>query len=105
MLLDILGVEYNYHYVDLLKGEQKTPEFLKINPQHNTPVLKDENICMNESGPIMIYLAEKYQEKNKNLFPMDNMVTRARIQQRIGFASTTLSTAFVEAYVNRSFRY
>ncbi len=62
IILEELGVDYAVHAVDISKGEQFAPEFLKIAPNNRIPAIIDQNtgIQMMESGAIMLYLAEKY---------------------------------------------
>ena len=60
--LEEMGLEYTDHAVNLMKGEQKTPEFLAMNPNGRIPVIVDREAdghIVFESGAIMIYLAEK----------------------------------------------
>ena len=60
--LEEMGLEYTAHAVNLMKGEQKTPEFLAMNPNGRIPVIVDREAdghIVFESGAIMIYLAEK----------------------------------------------
>ncbi|AFT97086.1 glutathione S-transferase [Alteromonas sp. 07-89-2] len=60
--LEEMGLEYTAHAVNLTKGEQKTPEFLAMNPNGRIPVIVDREAdghIVFESGAIMIYLAEK----------------------------------------------
>ena len=60
--LEEMGLEYTAHAVNLMKGEQKTPEFLAMNPSGRIPVIVDREAdghIVFESGAIMIYLAEK----------------------------------------------
>ena len=60
--LEEMGLEYTAHTVNLMKGEQKTPEFLAMNPNGRIPVIVDRKAdghVVFESGAIMIYLAEK----------------------------------------------
>ncbi|MDX1919291.1 MAG: glutathione S-transferase N-terminal domain-containing protein [Candidatus Caenarcaniphilales bacterium] len=61
LMLEELGLPYNLHKFDLSKGEQKSPEFLKINPNGKIPAIVDSDSSLNlsESGAILIYLAEK----------------------------------------------
>ena len=60
--LEEMGLKYTAHAVNLMKGEQKTPEFLAMNPNGRIPVLVDREAdghVVFESGAIMAYLAEK----------------------------------------------
>jgi glutathione S-transferase len=45
--------------VDLEKGEQRTPEFVQLNPTGRTPVLQDGDFVLWESTAIMQYLASQ----------------------------------------------
>jgi glutathione S-transferase len=59
LLLEQLGVPYQWHEVDTLGGETRTPEFLAMNPNGQVPVLEYEpGRCLPESGAILYYLAE-----------------------------------------------
>jgi GST-like protein len=67
ILLEELGVPYNVVKVNIGRGDQFTPEFLAMNPNHRMPVLVDhapadggKPISVFESGAIMLYLAEKH---------------------------------------------
>jgi glutathione S-transferase len=57
LLLAHLGVPCEIVEVDILKGESRTPEFLKINPNGRTPVLDDNGFVLAESNAILAYLA------------------------------------------------
>jgi glutathione S-transferase len=41
MTAEALGVEYNFKELNIMAGENKTPEYLAINPQHNIPAIVD----------------------------------------------------------------
>lgn len=64
ILLEELNLDYEVHFVDLSAGEQKTKDFLKLNPNGRIPVLTDreEDITVFESGAILLYLARKFKE-------------------------------------------
>ena len=61
-MLEELGVPYNAQSIDISKGEQFDPEFLKIAPNNRIPAIVDHDTdtSMMETGAIMLYLAEKY---------------------------------------------
>jgi glutathione S-transferase len=60
-------------FVDLQKGEQRQPQFLKLNPNHKVPVLEDDGFLLWESHAIMQYVADK--TPRQTLYPAE---TRAR---------------------------
>lgn len=62
-LLKELGVDYEMVLVDLMKGEQKCPEYLKKQPFGKVPVLEDEDLTIFESRCILRYIADKYKDK------------------------------------------
>ncbi|WP_372778170.1 glutathione S-transferase family protein [Litorivivens sp.] len=59
--LEELGLPYELKAIALDKNEQKTPEFLAINPNGRIPAIidRDADITVFESGAILQYLAEK----------------------------------------------
>ncbi|KAK4749976.1 hypothetical protein SAY87_027425 [Trapa incisa] len=61
--LNLKGLEYDYIPVNLLKGEQFSPEFTKLNPLGYVPVLVDGDIVVSDSFAILLYLEEKYPQK------------------------------------------
>ncbi len=66
ILLEELGVPYTIVPCNIGRGDQFTPEFLAMNPNHRMPVLVDHApkdggppLAVFESGAIMLYVAEK----------------------------------------------
>ena len=61
IVLEELGMPYTVHALSFDKKEQKTPEFLKINPNGRIPAIVDRangDFAVFESGAILLYLAE-----------------------------------------------
>jgi glutathione S-transferase len=54
-----LGIELETHTVDLRAGEQRTPEYLALNPNGKVPTLVDGDTVLWESNAILCYLAGK----------------------------------------------
>jgi GSH-dependent disulfide-bond oxidoreductase len=65
IMLEEIGLPYEVHLVDFGKDDQKTPEFLSLNPNGKIPAIIDPNgpggkrLGLFESGAILQYLAEK----------------------------------------------
>ncbi len=70
LLLAQLGIPCEIVEVDILKGESRTAEFLKINPNGRTPVLDDDGFILAESNAILAYLARgtKYLPDDRKKF-------------------------------------
>ncbi|CAL5401903.1 unnamed protein product [Camellia sinensis] len=80
--LNLKGLDYEYKAVNLLKGEQLSPEFLKLNPVGYVPVLVDEDIVLSDSFAILMYLEEKYPQHP--LLPHDLQRRGINYQKYIG---------------------
>ena len=79
------NLPYEIVPIDLRKQEQKTPEYLKLNPYGKVPVLTDDATVLYESCIINEYLDEKYP--NPPLMPKDlSKKAKARILIDYGFA-------------------
>lgn len=62
VMLEEIGMPYTVHPISLSKGDQKTPDFLRINPNGRIPAIVDRangDFPIFESGAIMLYLAKK----------------------------------------------
>ncbi|NWB30337.1 glutathione S-transferase family protein [Pseudomonas gingeri] len=96
--LEEMGLEYELRAINVRQGEQKSPEFIAINPNARVPVLIDpegangQPLVLTESAAILVYLAEKHGR----LLPAD-AETRARIFEQLFFHASTLGPAFGHA--------
>jgi glutathione S-transferase len=64
-----LGVDVDLVVVDLAKGEQRRPEYLRLNPNGKVPVLEDGDFVLWESHAIMTYLADR--TPGQTLYPTE----------------------------------
>jgi glutathione S-transferase len=85
------NLPYDIIAVDLRKQEQKTPEFLKLNPYGKVPVLVDDGTVLYESCIINEYLNEKYP--NPPLLPAD-LGKRAKARILIDYGLAHLDGAY-----------
>ena len=79
-------LEYELVLVDLHANEQKTTEFLKLNPYGRVPVLVDDDVVVYDSTIINEYLDDEYAEPP--LRPEDSGA-RARVRQLEDFCDTS----------------
>ena len=63
-----LGLPLELQLVDLTKGQQRTPDYLALNPSGRSPTLVDGDFVLWESTAIMQYLADR---KPNSLWPND----------------------------------
>ncbi len=99
ILLEELGIEYNIIPVNIGKGEQFAPEFLKISPNNKIPAIVDYDTpdgtpySVFESGAILMYLAEKVGR----FFPSE-VTQRYRVIQWLMFQMGSIGPMLGQAY-------
>jgi len=102
-VLQELGVDYEFHFVNLGKGEQRSPEFAARTPIGKVPVLEHNGRHLFESGAICRYVANV---ADSPLYPADKM-DRAQVDQWLDFFSCHLgrwlSTLFYEGVIKPKF--
>jgi glutathione S-transferase len=94
-----LGVDFQFHFVDLGKGEQTSESFRNITPVGKVPVLVHDGASLFESGAICRYVANVEQS---DLYPQDKL-ERARVDQWLDFFTCHpgrwLTTLFFEKII------
>jgi len=90
--LEEAGASYDTKAVALAKGEQRTPEYLKINPRGKVPALKlDDGSVLTENTAILTYLGMRFPEKN--LLPKD-IAAETRCISMMAWLSNSVHTVF-----------
>jgi glutathione S-transferase len=93
------GAAYEFVPVDLDKGENKTSEFLAINPHGKVPALTDGDFALPESNAILWYIADTHPASALAPRPDGSPAAiraRARIAQWMDFAQTTLYAGYAD---------
>lgn len=101
IMLEECRLPYTVHPIDLMANEQKSPEFLAMNPNGRIPVIVDrenDGFTLFESGAILLYLAKKAGK-----FLSDDRNTRALQIQWLMFQMGGLGPMMGQA--NVFFRY
>jgi glutathione S-transferase len=84
LFLGLLGLENELIEVNLAKGAHKSPEFLKLNPFGQVPVLQDGDTVIADSNAIMVYLAKKTGATN---WLPEDAEGAARVQRWLSIAA------------------
>lgn len=92
-----LKLDYEFKTVNLAAGENKTPEFLKLNPFGKIPVIKDGDFALFESNTIARYLA---QRESSNLYPKD-LRRRSVVDQWMDFSVIHIGAAVGRVFFNQ----
>lgn len=84
LFLSLLNAKAEIIDVDLANGAHKTPEFLKLNPFGQVPVLEDGDVVVNDSNAILVYVARKLGAKD---WLPDDLASIAKIQKWLSVAA------------------
>lgn len=93
--LEECGLPYKLNFIDLSKGENKTPQFLAMNPNAQIPVIVDHEgpggkpLTLSQSTAILLYCAEK----SGKFLPKDPAAHAAMLQALMS-ASTDITPVF-----------
>jgi len=95
--LEELGLDYQLHLYNLRQGDQKQPDYLKLNPLGRIPTLVAEDqlspMILTQTVAIMIYLAERHS----GLLPTDQPA-RAQVLDALMFAVTDLTAPMAQGF-------
>jgi glutathione S-transferase len=84
------GLTYDLVQVDITKGENRHPDFFRLNPFGRVPVLVDEDTTVYDSTIINEYLEDEYPEP-PILPPVGSSAMRARARRLEDFADTSFT--------------
>ena len=77
MTANALNLDYEFHLINLPEGQQRSEEYLKINPLGKVPCIDDDGFMLSESNAIVKYLCKK---SHSVLYP-DDLKQQALIDQ------------------------
>lgn len=88
--LEEAGAAYADVVVDLTKGDQRKPEFLKLNPKGRVPVLATDKGTLTENVALLLYVAQTHPKAN--LAPVDPFML-AKMQAFNAYLASTVHVA------------
>ena len=98
IVLEESGEKYEAKRMDLSKGEQRTPEYMKVHPLGRVPALKlDDGSPLPENTAILPYLGKRF-----GLWPRDP-ISEAKALSVVGFFASSVHPA--HAHIGRAERY
>ena len=92
--LEETGLPYTAQGIDLGKGEQTSPEFLKVNPQGRVPALVVDGRTITELPALLTYIASL--KPDARLVPDPGTIAFARCFEWLGYLSSTLHVMYAQ---------
>jgi glutathione S-transferase len=89
--LEEAGVPYEAVRLDLKAGDQRKPEYLKMNPKGRVPTLVTEQGVLTESPAILTYIAQRFPEAK--LAPLNDAFAFAQVQSFNSYLCSTVHVA------------
>jgi glutathione S-transferase len=78
IVLEEVGAEYTAKRIDFATNQQRSPEYLKINPKGRVPALVTGRGILTETPAMLVYVAQSFPKAG--LAPMDDPFLFAQIQ-------------------------
>ena len=91
ILLEMIGEPFEIKLLDRANAEQKSPEYLKINPRGRVPALQADDVVILENVAIQYYLAIRFEDLH--LAPNDPM-ERIRWLTFLAWCSNSVHVSF-----------
>lgn len=82
------GAPFTSRQLNLAAGEQRSPEYLAINPKGRVPTLITEQGTLTETPALLLYVAQRFPDAK--LAPLDNPFLLARMQEVNSFLASTV---------------
>lgn len=89
--LEQAGADYRLERVDFKSSQQRSPEYLKLNPRGRVPALVTEHGVLTETPAILLYIAQRYPEAK--LSPFDDPWALAQLNAFCSYLCSTVHVA------------
>jgi glutathione S-transferase len=83
IVLEEVGADYSAVRIDFASNQQRSPDYLKINPKGRMPALVTDRGILTETPAMLVYVAQSFAAHSSpraNLAPMDDPFFFAQIQ-------------------------
>ena len=89
--LEEAGADYEATRLDLAAGDQRKPEYLKLNPKGRVPALVTDRGVLTENPAILAYIAQTHPAKR--LAPLSDPFALAQVQEFNSYLCATVHVA------------
>lgn len=89
--LEQAGAQYQARRIDFSKHEQRSPEYLKVNPKGRVPALVTSRGTLSETPAILAFVAQSFPEAR--LAPLDDAFAFAEVQSFNSYLCSTVHVA------------
>jgi len=97
--LEEASADYELQKIDLKKGEQRTPEYLAVNPAGSTPAMATEQGVITQNVAILAYVAQTHPQAK--LAPLGDAYAFARMQAFNAWLASSLHPAIGKVLFSR----
>jgi glutathione S-transferase len=91
LALEEAGATYEVSKIDFSQNQQRTPEYLKVNPKGRVPALITDKGILTETPAILVYIAQTHPAAK--LAPLDDPFALAKIQSFNSYLCSTVHVA------------
>ncbi len=98
-MLEELGIPYKTVILDLEKGENRRPDFLKVNPMGKIPTIVHHGVVITETAAIIAYLADAFPAAG--LAPKIDDPRRGTWLRWIVFGASAFEPALIDTMMKR----
>lgn len=99
--LEEAGASYEAVKVDFASGEQRKPEYLKLNPKGRVPALATARGILTETPAILLFISQTFPDAG--LAPLDDSFALGRVQAFNNYLCSTVHVA--HAHLRRGYRW
>ena len=99
--LEEAGADYKAERLDFKANQQKSPEYLKINPKGRVPSLVTDRGILTETPAILAYIAQTFPQAK--LAPLEDAFAFAQVQSFNNYLCATVHVA--HAHKGRGYRW
>ncbi|MGV3590967.1 MAG: glutathione S-transferase family protein [Gammaproteobacteria bacterium] len=96
LALELSGLPYEAKRLDIAKQEQRSPEYLALNPKGRVPALLTDHGVLTETPALLVYIAQLRPEAK--LAPLDDAFAFAQLQSFNSYLCSTVHVAHAHRY-------